>query len=459
MDVPPAPERPKRAWWGVSASERLKPLTADRPGQLAHALLGCLLAFLLAWPTTWVELAGVPVIVFWIVRLRRTLPTFIDVVRQPVVAALLALAAWNALSLSWSPDPKDGVWQLAGLRWAWMFLILWPSLDRRRWFVLALALGFLAGNLSQVSHALGRSLGIEAMTWNRLPDRNSGWWDPVVGGSLLCAALGLHIPAVLAGRGRSRLAGIAGVLITLVAIAATGTRGAMIAAVGLLGVSAVWWALDALTQRQASGRRIALRRLSIMLTLLGVGVAGAWIFAGQTIARRADLARNEIVQAIEHKQYHTDTGARIAMAIWSVDALAAHPLHGVGYGGFRHWMQQRAAADGLPPGSMPIHAHAHNALLHQAATTGLIGLGLALLVFVLAMRNAVLVAKDAIIASRACIGTPSEAYLAGPAFALAGLLLVSAFDPIQINAQTAALACFLMAVTLPRATEVQRSSS
>lgn len=445
-----APERRTLAWWGVSARQRLEPLTADRPGQLAHAILGCVLAFFLAWPTTWVELAGAPLIVFWLVRLRRTLPTLLDVVRVPLVAALLALSAWNALSLSWSPDPGEGLWQLAGLRWAWMFLILWPSLDRRRWFVLALTLGFLAGNLSQVSHALGRSAGIEAMTWNRLPDRNSGWWDPVVGGSLLCAALGLHIPAALAGHARWRWAGIAGVLITLVAIAATGTRGAMIAALGLLGVSGVWWAIAARGDGKPSGGLSALRRWGIVLALLGVGAAGAWIVAGQTITRRAEMARAEITQAIEQKQYQSDTGARIAMAIWSVEALTAHPLLGLGYGGFRDWMRRSAAADGIPPESISTHAHAHNALLHQAATTGLVGLGLALLVIALAVRNAARVARDALAASHAKIGPASEIYLAGPAFALTGLLLVSAFDPIQINAQTAALACFLMAVTMPR---------
>src|SRR5690606_40313370 len=62
-------------------------------------------------------------------------------------------------------------------------------------------------------------------TWNRLPGRNSGWWDPVIAGSLLTAALGLHLPAALWGKKVWRALGIAGCAITLPGILATGTRG------------------------------------------------------------------------------------------------------------------------------------------------------------------------------------------------------------------------------------------
>jgi O-antigen ligase len=418
---------------------RLSRLQVDGPGQVAHAILGSLMSFLIAFPTTWVEFAGVPLLVFWVVRLRRTLPTFFDVVREPISVIVLALAAWSAISLSWSADPALGAGQLASLRWVWMLLLLYPILERRRWLILALAAGFMIGNLSQVSHAIGRWQGIEWMTWKRLPDRNSGWWDPVVGGTMLVAALGLHIPAALFGRGRWRWIGVAGVSGTAVAIGATGTRGAMLAGTALLLLAGLWWVVR--------GGRGAMQRALIAGLASVLVLGGVWIAAGDSISRRVDLARADLSAAIDRGEFTSDTGARVIMAWWAIEAVREHPIAGVGYGGFRAWSSEQLRSQGVDPASRSLHDHAHNALLHQAATTGLVGLGLALAVVGIGLRNAAHIARRGMEAAAGLSTAGANIYLAGPLCAMVGLLLVSVFDSIQVNAQTAAVGLFLLAIT------------
>jgi len=91
------------------------------------------------------------------------------------------------------------------------------------------------------------------------------------------------------------------------------------------------------------------------------------------------------------------------------------------------------------------HAHAHNALLHIAATGGLVGVGLALLVFGSAVSSAM----------RFVPGDGPAGYRDGPAMALLGLGLVSAFDPIHLNAQTCALLAVLVVLRLPNRPSVR----
>jgi len=149
--------------------------------------------------------------------------------------------------------------------------------------------------------------------------------------------------------------------------------------------------------------------------------------------RRYQAAKDEVRAALERGDYQTDTGARLGMAIWAWQAFRAHPAVGVGAGGYRAWVEQesrRAAIPGTPPPTGPaakVHAHAHNTVLHTAATTGLIGVALLVGMVLLGFRNA------------AALAAEGGGYAAGPFYALAGLVAVSPFDTVHVNAQTAAL--------------------
>jgi O-antigen ligase len=101
-------------------------------------------------------------------------------------------------------------------------------------------------------------------------------------------------------------------------------------------------------------------------------------------------------------------------------------------------MSEYVRNEGLDPAQVRIHAHAHNALLHIAATTGTVGVLLAIAIVLVSLRGAFSELGP----------SGSSGYAAGPGFALLGLLLVSAFDPVHLNAQTGALLGTLMAMSL-----------
>ena len=404
----------------------------DERGYRVHLALGMFFCVLLAFPVSYVEFAGLPVGVMWLLRIWCLWRLSLCILGLPIFLTLLAYAAWQLTSLAWSPDPAAGLEEVGSLRWAWTFLALYPLLDRRRWLVGAIAVGFLIGNAVQVLHAIGGAAGWEALTFGRAPDRISGWWVPVVGGTMLTGVLGLHLPAALMGRGRTQLLGAAGALVTLLAILATGSRGPWLAGAALVGIGVVVAAC-------------AIRPRARRWRVLGVGAAGAvvlgvvaWLTVGDLMVRRVERATGEIRTALRDKQFNTDTGARLLMWWWAVEATAEHPIRGVGVGGYHEWVVAHLEAQDIDPATRPIHQHAHATGLHILATTGVVGLGLGVLVLAVVLRGGI-AGLD-----RASLGT----YEAGPVFGILGLMLAGLFDPVHINAQTAALFLTLVALCL-----------
>jgi O-antigen ligase len=127
-----------------------------------------------------------------------------------------------------------------------------------------------------------------------------------------------------------------------------------------------------------------------------------------------------------------DTGARIAMKLDAVAAVRAHPVAGLGTGGFRAWTLERRDGDGAGFG------HAHDTILHVAASNGLVGVALLLAVFGFALRDAW---RNA---STHGLGT----YHAGPMVALLGLALATPFDTLHVSATAASVTGILFALCL-----------
>ncbi len=415
------------ARWVDEVFERQR--AVDPFGHRVQAWLGALACLCLGGPTSAAELGAVPLLAAFVIRIHRHWRTWGQFFFQPL---FLVVLGWMSLGMA------SRIWTI-GDGWAWReelgvarFVVvataLWTVSDRRAVLLGALAAGLMLGQVSQLTHALAGAMGLESLTWNRLPGRNSGWWDPVVGGSLLVAALGIHLPAALFGRGGWRIVGFAGCGVTLPGIVATGTRGAWIAAAGLvliaLGVGA--W--------RVRPRRLLVRPALVLLALCVVGGGVAWAGMGDQIRARAAAGYAEVAGAIERRDFRSDTGARILLAWWAIEALGEHPFGGVGLGGFEPWTRGHVEAQGIDPATRRFHAHAHNAILHAGATLGVPGLVLAGAFAVLAIRGA----------ARRLPGDGPPGYADGPCFALVGLLLVSAFDSVQVNSHTAALLAVLL---------------
>lgn len=404
----------------------------DRVGDHAHLITACVFCVLVAAPMSIVEFAGIPV---WItlfirasVRWRQGLwKLCLCVFVQPLFWVLLLWTAWQFVALIWSGNRDLGLEEIGSLRWAWTLLVLYPVLDRRRSLIVALAVGYLVANGVQGLHLIGTIVGWDAVTFGRMPDRISGWWQPVVGGTMLVGALGLHLPAALMGRGRTQVLAIAGSAVTFLCVIATGSRGPWLAALALIaivGACAVW--------SIRPGKRLRVLLIGAVVTVI-VGSA-AWFTVGGSVARRADLARQEVVGAIQEKRFTSDTGARLLMWWWTLEAAAERPIVGVGTGGYSAWVAGHLVDQGIDPGDRRIHDHAHSTILHVLATTGIVGVCLGGLVIVITLRGALTGV------------TRLGSYEAGPFFAVIGLLLAGMFDPIHVNAQTSALLFTLMAL-------------
>jgi O-antigen ligase len=400
----------------------------DRILYTAHTVCGAIWLIGASGPISVVEFAGIPLGCCFFLRAALARRLWLAPFTFPLILLLALWAAWQGISLLWTPDVPQGLDELGAMRFLWSAWMLYPIIAERRTLIGAYAAGFLLGNAAQIAHYL-----FPDAIWHRQPDRFSGWWEPVAGGVILCSALGLHLPAAFMGRGRERLFGVGGASASALGILLTGTRGAWLAGAALTGLGATLtlWRL----------RRSAARPGAIGLGALIVALGATWLLAGPSITARFDRAVTEVRAAIENKDFSTDTGARLLMNWWAMQAFERHPIVGVGAGGYRDWVIAHLDTTGVDPSR--IHDQAHSSPLHIAATNGLIGLAVIASVAAVALRAARSRIRDD------APGGGWGSYQAGPLFALLGLFLVSATNTIHISAQPAAHLAILFALSPP----------
>lgn len=389
----------------------------DAIGDKIHLILGVGALVCLFGPVTMTEIAILPLVAFFFIRVVNTLPVWIHGFGQPPVLATLALIAYMFIALSWSPDRPNGLAEIGQLRWFFVMGFLFPIIEHRTKLVYALCIGLALGQIGQILDAFDFGIEPVAKLVENHPGRIAGWWHPVVGGGLLVAGMGLHLPAAMLGKGRTRIIGLLGLTISSVGVLATGTRGAWGAALLLLvlGVLIV-----------VRIKRVPIKRVVAVggLALIAVGIAG--FVLRDSIMIRVNETRAEL-REIEAGDYDSYSGRRVRMAQEAIEAFSQHPIVGIGTGGYERWCQQQGQRFG---------AHAHNSTLHIAATLGLIGLCLWAIVLFVVLRNA----------WRWGLTDPANPYAMGPMLGIAGLLLASLTDSVHINAQSVAMLGVLLAL-------------
>lgn len=406
----------------------------DRIGDRIHLLFACIAMVGIAGPVSVVDIAVLPVVVFFLIRVINTFPLWIHGFGQPVVLVGLALAGMMGLSLLWSSDPVAGLENMSELRWLAMIGFVYPVIEHRRVLLACLCAGFVLGHVAQVIDAYNGfgNVWLYNALWHE-PSRVSGWWDPAVGGSLLVGVLGLHLPAALIGRGRWRVLGVLGSLFAIAGIIATGTRGAWIASIGLIGLSLVWAVIRCMKSSKNSTKRfswtvgvvaaVLVGAASLMLSVPKVGS----VF--ESANSRIQETQVEISRAMEG-DLGSFTGARISMGTQAVRAGVEHPLLGLGAGGFRDWMETQTAE------TLDDHAHAHSWVLQLWSEHGIPGVCIGAVLVLVLIVNAWATARAG--------GHPYDYAALG---AIIGLLIVSAFDSILMNVNTAAMLGALAALS------------
>ncbi|MFK7884499.1 MAG: O-antigen ligase family protein [Phycisphaerales bacterium] len=393
----------------------------DGIGDRIYLWLACLAMVLLAGPSTVTEIAVVPLAVFFFVRVLNTFPVWIHAFGQPAMLAAAVLFGWLMITLLWSRDPSQGMAELNRMRWFLLVPLIYPAIEHRRVLVRALAIGLMIASVAQFVSAVPAARELFPF---RHPGRVTGWWSPVVGGTIQVGAVGLFLGPALVASGRVRWFGVAGLALSLSGLLASGTRGAWIAAVALLliAVPVLLWKGGPSVRRSAG--------VAIVCVCVGGGAAG-YVFRGG-ISLRIDQAVQEI-QAAQTGEYASATGARIAVMRMAFDEGFAHPFGGVGAGSVLPLAIERFGDD-----EPAFHlAHAHSTPAHLFVTGGVPAVLLGGWLFVVLLRNAW---KSAFMHSR--VGLES-----GLPFAVLGLVLASVFDVVLINMQVAALLAALAAVS------------
>ncbi|MFZ2875381.1 MAG: O-antigen ligase family protein [Phycisphaerales bacterium] len=416
-------------WINRFAAERAFRRQSDRLpwGEAVHLLFAVLFCASVGLPMTAPEIGLWVLVPIWLIGLVAVRGTQKYVLLQPVTLLGLAFAAWTAIGLFWTPDRMRGLEQWGALRFGLAVLAMWPVLRWRGILIGAMAVGCLAGNMAQVVVWWAEHEGVDWLVPGFVdhgPGRVGGWWPPVYAGLVLVAALGLHLPAALMGRGWQRWAGLAGAAVSLAGIGVTGTRGAWIAAAGLIVLCA----------GVAILRARAWKPVIVGAVVALVVGAGVWAGVGSALSARVSAVWTEASRALKQGDYNSDNGLRVLMAIWAVDGVGSDPVAGVGTGGYSAWVAahaDRRDAAAFARFRASDHGHCHNAILQAAATGGVVG-ALLLLAWVGAGVYA---------GMRAGVG-----YAQGPAWALVGLLLMAPFDAWQVNGQSAAVLGVLLAL-------------
>lgn len=384
----------------------------DRIGDRLHLAFACLAMLGIAGPVSVVDIAVLPLVVFFLVRVFNTFPVWIHGFGQPVVLTGLMLAALMGVSLLWSEDPSAGLEHIGELRWLAMIGFVYPVIEHRRVLIACLCIGFVIGNGAQVVDAFDGfgNPWLADRLWHE-PSRMSGWWDPAVGGSLLVGALGLHLPAALMGKGRWRVVGILGSVMTVAALIATGTRGAWVASILLVAIALVIGA----GRGKMKGRTLLIGGVAVVVLAIGS-------LQIEAVSGRVGDARSEIARAVDG-DFESFTGARVSMANQAARAGAGHPFGGIGAGSFRHWMEERTQS------VVDDQSHAHSMGLQLWAEHGVPGVLIGVLLVAVVLVNA----------WRCGVGDSGDGYSFGPFFAVVGLVLVGLFDSVLVNVNTAAM--------------------
>lgn len=338
----------------------------DRFGDRIHFWLAALVCFLLPVNGGWAGLLLAPLVGWGTLRTlcwRRYLPAGPACILFPATAWIGLVA----ISLTWSPDPRQELHQLWAQRWVLVVPLLWPLLDRWRWLLLFTLAGCLLQTTVQTVQGIAewsdpQGQGISGFETH--PRTVAVWSAGVVVG-----LIGLHLGGLL----RRRI-WLLGCIPPVLAIILSGSRGASVALViAVLIVIVVLAVRRHLTSRGAAS-------MAAVVLVAGTSLA---VFHERILPQFRFTV--ESVTAIA-----TDGQTNDIRLLWWRSALRQwdnHPLLGYGLGGTAEALEsdpeltanQRVSKSHL---SVAVFNQPHSVYLQILLEGGLVGVGtFALLLF------------------------------------------------------------------------------
>ncbi|MAD20567.1 MAG: hypothetical protein CMJ52_10555 [Planctomycetaceae bacterium] len=284
----------------------------DRFGDRIHFWLAALVCFLLPVNGGWAGLLLAPLVGWGALRTlcwRRYLPAGPACILFPATAWIGLVA----ISLTWSPDPRQELHQLWAQRWVLVIPLLWPLLDRWRWLLLFTLAGCLLQTTVQTVQGIAewsdpQGQGISGFETH--PRTGAVWSAGVVVG-----LIGLHLGGLL----RRRI-WLLGCIPPVLAIILSGSRGASVALViAVLIVIVVLAVRRHLTSRGAASMAAVVLVAGTSLAVFHDRIVPQFRFAVESVTAIATEGKTNDVRLLWW---------RSALRQWD-----NHPLLGYGLGG------------------------------------------------------------------------------------------------------------------------------
>jgi O-antigen ligase len=288
---------------------------------------------------------------------------------------LAAYLAWVGLSISWSRDVNEGAVELLAFYVPFTLLAIciarlpWSTIGLRALYVeiTVMAVAFSAVGFYQYDTRNifeNPKLGV-SNAYAPFFRVNSVFWDPSIYGRFLVLAMAPSILLVVLGRSlRWSLLAVSVLVVTWLGLLVSFSQSSFAALlVVVIGAAFVAW------------RWRALVAVALALAVL------AGIAAAQPQIRRS-------------LQHHTTSGlnsassGRASLVANGIRIAKAHPVRGVGVGGFKRAYAERVFPKLAAKGKEPKTAASHDTPVTVAAETGVVGLALFVWLLVAVFRQA-----------------------------------------------------------------------
>jgi O-antigen ligase len=341
----------------------------DLIGEPAH-LIAAITAIVCEAISTASASAGINILlVATLLRAPALLPSWKQMLDQTWIRLLLLWLLWMAISITWSPDVAKGIDRFGTLKYFIWIPLLWPLYKQWCWLFAAFLLSAFILQCTQVSGAFGAMHQGVTLIKGFRHATTAGIWD--------ATALSCWLFLAVAVNWRAMLLCIPMAVLSAVGFVWAGQRAALwgilveiiIANIVLVFAVRGWL------------RRTLLR---VMLGMIVIG--GVYFFIGQELTNKLKQVYNETTKdltAVESGSKSNDGASltyeeRIAMWKMSIIAWRAHPIMGVGYGGYS---KATAPIDDVKHPTFDVHMydHPHSTFVMILTENGLVGLTLFLL--------------------------------------------------------------------------------
>lgn len=442
----------------------------DKIGDRFHIAFAFIWAAMITLGTAPFAIMSLILAVYAILRIWATAPTYPGLIKTPVFIILTAALIWSGLSLLWSSNITQGLDEFKIFRLQIPVLLgLWPVLNRSKHLLLAVCLSASLAAIAQILQRCGLHFG-----WYDIyvPNRYPGFLHPsnttiiqVITGILALGWLFTSSKALQTRSHKNDLVlntiGLTAILLlSITGIILAGSRAAWLVTAISWPVAAgtsIWKLQSANKKVNRSNKKLA----SAVITFLVIcGIT--FPFFVNDIKTRIQNTQNDFQALRDTDNYKSDVGGRIYQFPVAWQIFKAHPLAGVGLGAYQNAGEQiiynkninenssKTESEKSYKSQHPVYEHPHSALMYTLSTTGIPGILIYLLFWIILFRQSLISNHSINTSSPAIFNTSTSQILCNTLpIAVLALFLLFTLDSHNLSAPGTSLLMIITATTIP----------